>query len=61
VTHLQQFSAWLEWYYSTRFETALKEACEVVGNSKYDIPLTFKEKRIIRKGGCLIMRMVIDL
>jgi hypothetical protein len=48
VTHLRQFSAWLDQYYSTGFETALKEAHEFAGNSKYDIPLTSKEKIIIR-------------
>jgi DNA-binding transcriptional regulator WhiA len=49
VTHLRQFNAWLEQYYSTWFEIALKEALEFAGNNKYDIPLTFKEKRIIRR------------
>jgi hypothetical protein len=47
VTHLRPFIAWLEQYYSTGFETGLKEAREFVGNSKYDIPLTFEEKRTI--------------
>jgi hypothetical protein len=49
MTHLRQFSAWLEQYYSTGFETTLKEAPEFAGNSKYDMPLTFKEKRTIRR------------
>jgi hypothetical protein len=44
MTHLRYLSAWLEQYYSTGFETALKEAREFAGNSKYDIPLTFKGK-----------------
>jgi hypothetical protein len=53
LTHLQQFNAWLEQYYSTGFETTLKESGEFAGNSKYNIPLTFKEKRNIhRKGMC---------
>jgi hypothetical protein len=45
VTHLGQLSDWLEQYYSTRFETSFKEVREFAGNSKHDIPLTFKEKR----------------
>jgi hypothetical protein len=49
LDHLRQFSAWLEQYYSTGFETALKEAREFAGNSKYDILLAFKEKRNIRR------------
>jgi hypothetical protein len=49
VTHLRQFSAWLEQYNSTGFETALKEAHEFAGNSKYNIPSTFKEKGTIRR------------
>jgi hypothetical protein len=47
VTHMWQFDAWLEQYYSTGFETPLKEAHKFAGNSKYAIPLTFKEKRTI--------------
>jgi hypothetical protein len=49
LIHLRQFIAWLEQYYSARFETALKDAREFAGNSKYDIPLPFKEKRTIHK------------
>jgi hypothetical protein len=49
VAHLRQFSAWLEQYYSSGFETALKETREFAGNSKCDIPLTFKDKRSIRR------------
>jgi hypothetical protein len=49
VIRLLQFSTWLEQYYSTGFETALKVAGEFVGNSKYDIPLTSKEKRNVRR------------
>jgi hypothetical protein len=40
---------WLEQYYSTGFETALKEAREFAGNRKYDIPLTLKEERTIHR------------
>jgi uncharacterized protein (DUF2252 family) len=61
VTHLRQFSAWLEQYYSIRFVTALKKAREFAGNNEYDIPFTFKEKRTIREKGCLITRMVMNL
>jgi hypothetical protein len=49
VTHLQQFSARLEQYYSTGFEKALKQAREFAGNNKYGIPLTMKEKITIRR------------
>jgi GDP-D-mannose dehydratase len=38
-----------EQYYSTGREAAIKEACKFAGNSKYDIPLTFKEKTTIRR------------
>jgi hypothetical protein len=48
-THLAQFNAWLEQYYSIGFETALKETRELARNSKYGIPLTFKDRTIRRK------------
>jgi hypothetical protein len=61
VTHLRHFIAWLEQYYPTGFETALKEAREFAGNSKYNIPLEFKEKNPFAEKGCLITRILVNL
>jgi hypothetical protein len=62
VVRLRQFRTGLEQYYSAAFKTALKEAREYAGNSKYAIPLAFKEKRTIRrKKVFLITGMVMNL
>jgi hypothetical protein len=49
VIHLRQCSAWLQQYYSTGFETALKKAREFAENSNYNIPFAFKEERTIHR------------